>query len=68
MSEKLYKYIEITDLKDMMNKTRALYNDAPAYIIKLKKDEYKIYSHEDVRAMVDALGTALIDIGLKGKE
>ncbi|MBO5179203.1 MAG: AMP-binding protein [Clostridia bacterium] len=67
MSEKLYKYIEITDLKDMMNKTRALYNDAPAYIIKLKKDEYKIYSHEDVRAMVDALGTALIDIGLKGK-
>lgn len=67
MSEKLYKYIEITDLKDMMNKTRALYNNAPAYIIKLKKDEYKIYSHEDVRSMVDALGTALIDIGLKGK-
>lgn len=67
MGEKLYKYIEITDLKDMMNKTRAMYNDAPAYIIKLKKNEYKIYSHEDVRAMVDALGTALIDIGLKGK-
>lgn len=67
MSKKLYKYIEIADLKDMMNKTRAIYKEAPAYIIKSKKAEYKIYSHEDVREMVDALGTALIDIGLKGK-
>lgn len=67
MSKKIYKYIEIADLKDMMNKTRAIYKEAPAYIIKSKKAEYKIYSHEDVREMVDALGTALIDIGLKGK-
>ena len=67
MSEKLYDYIEITDLKDMLNKTKSIYGDAPAYKIKIEKDKYKTYSHNEVRAMVDALGTALIDMGLKGK-
>ena len=67
MSEKLYDYIEITDLKDMLNQTKSIYGDAPAYKIKIEKDKYKTYSHNEVRAMVDALGTALIDMGLKGK-
>ena len=38
MSEKLYETIEITDLKDMLNKTKELYGDKPAYKIK-QKDE-----------------------------
>ncbi len=68
MSEKIYEYLEITDLKDMLNKTKPLYSNEPAYKIKVEKDNYKIYSHKEVREMVNALGTALIDMGLKGKK
>lgn len=67
MSEKIYECIEITDLKDMLNKTKPLYGDELAYKIKIEKGVYKTYSHKEVREMVDALGTALIDIGLKDK-
>lgn len=67
MSEKIYKCIEIKDLKDMLNKTRAIYGNDIAYKIRTSKEEYKTYSHEEARQMVDALGTALIDIGLKDK-
>lgn len=67
MSKKIYECIEITDLKDMLNKTKPLYGNEPAYKIKIEKDNYKIYSHKEVREMIDALGTALIDMGLKGK-
>lgn len=67
MSKKLYKTIEIKDLKDMLNKTREIYGDKPAYKIKLEKGKYKIFSHKQVREMIDSLGTALIDIGLKDK-
>lgn len=59
--------IEITDLKDMLNKTRELYADKIAY--KLRKDDgYITFTHEQVRSMIDALGTALIDMGLKNKK
>ena len=71
MSEKLYETIEITDLKDMLNKTKELYGDKPAYKIKQKDENtqpnYKVITHKEVRNMIDALGTALIDIGLKDK-
>ena len=72
MSEKLYETIEITDLKDMLNKTKELYGDKPAYKIKQKDENtqpnYKVITHKEVRNMIDALGTALIDIGLKDKK
>lgn len=67
MSEELNSYIEITDLKDMLNKTRKIYNDKPAYKIKISESNYKIITHEEVRGMIDGLGTALINMGLKGK-
>ena len=34
MSEKIYECIEIKDLKDMLNKTRAIYDDDIAYKIR----------------------------------
>ena len=67
MSEKIYECIEIKDLKDMLNKTRAIYDDDIAYKIREGENNYKTYSHRKFREMVDALGTALIDIGLKDK-
>lgn len=67
MSKRLYNYMEITDLKDMLNKTKNLYKQRPAYKIKIEDGKYQTFTHNDVRDMVDYLGTALIDLGLKGK-
>ena len=67
MSKKLYDCIEITDLKDMLNKTRNIYADRPAYKIRAGEGKYKTFTHSEVRDMIDSLGTALCDLGLKGK-
>lgn len=67
MSEKLYKTIKIHNLKDMLEKTGELYADNIAYKIKLEKGKYITYTHKQVRDMINALGTALIDIDLKDK-
>ena len=65
MSEKLYKIIEITDLKDMLNKTKDIYSNDIAYKIRVGEKQYKEISHKKVREMIDSLGTALINMGLK---
>ena len=67
MSKKLYDYMEIKDLKDMLKKTRELYGERLAYKIKIEEGKYKTFTHNEVRNMIDALGTALINLGLKGK-
>lgn len=67
MSKKLYETIEITDLKDMLNKTKGIYADKIAYKIRDEKDGYITFTHKQVREMIDSLGTALIDMGLKNK-
>lgn len=67
MSKRLYDYLEIRDIKDMLNKTKELYGKRPAYKIRIAEGKYQIFSHTEVREMVDALGTALISLGLKGK-
>lgn len=61
------KFIEITDLKDMLKKTREEFGERPAYKIRVEENKYKIYTHKEVRDIVDALGTALISFNLKGK-
>lgn len=65
--KKLYNSLKITDLKDMLNKTRKLYGEKTAYKIKIEENKYKTFTHNEVRDMIDSLGTALIDLGLKGK-
>ena len=67
MSERLYKYLEITDLKDMLNKTNKLYGEKTAYKIRIEDQKYKTFTHTEVRNMVDAIGTSLISMGLKNK-
>ena len=67
MSEKIYECVEIKDLKDMLNKTREIYDNDIAYKIRNGENNYKTYSHKQIRKMVDALGTSLIDIGLENK-
>lgn len=67
MSKRIYDYLKINDLKDMLNKTEILYADRPAYKIKVEEGKYQIYTHKEVRDMINNLGTALINLGLKGK-
>lgn len=63
----LKKCVEIKDLKDMLKKTGQIYGDRPAFKIRKEDGKYTIYTHKEVREMIDNLGTALIDMGLKGK-
>lgn len=67
MSEKIYKCLEIKDLKDMLKKSGEKYGENNAYKIRLEKNKYKTYTHKDVRQMINYLGTRLIDLGLKNK-
>lgn len=59
--------IQITDLKDMLNKTGEIYGDRPGYKIKVAEGKYKTYTHKEIRNMINYLGTALISMGLKEK-
>lgn len=59
--------IQIRDLKDMLKKTGEIYGERPAYKVREKAGQYKIITHKEVRQMIDGLGTALVDLGLKGK-
>lgn len=67
MNKRIYDYLEIKDLKDMLNKTEKLYANRPAYKIEIEEGKYQVYTHKEVRDMINALGTALINLGLKGK-
>ena len=66
MDKRIFKHLEINDLKDMLDKTGKLYANNKAYKIK-KDDEYIYFTHKQVREMINALGTSLINMGLKGK-
>ena len=67
MNKRLYDYMKITDLKDMLKKSGKEYANKIAYQIKIEEGKYKKITHKEVREMIDALGTALINMGLKGK-
>ena len=67
MNKRIYDYLKINDLKDMLNKTGKLYAEKPAYKIKVEEGKYQVYTHKEVRDMINALGTSLINLGLKGK-
>ncbi len=58
--------LKITDLKDMLAKTGELYANKKAYKVR-NGEGYITYTHKEVRDMINALGTSLINMGLKGK-
>ena len=57
---------KITDLKDMLKKSGEKYPEKIAYKIRIEQGKYIEITHKQVRDMIDSLGTALIDMGLKG--
>ena len=70
------KSLKIRDLKEMLKETEKNFGENEAYKLKVKKEsnnfsnkdnEYKVYTYKEVIKMINALGTALISLGLKGK-
>ena len=60
--------MKFTDLKDMLNQTGEVYGDRPAYIFKTKeKGKFRTITHKEFRENINALGTTLIQMGLKDK-
>ena len=60
--------MKFTDLKDMLKQTGEIYGDRPAYIFKTEKEgEFRTITHKEFRYEINALGTALIKMGLKDK-
>ncbi len=68
MEKELYESLKITDLKDMLSKTKKMYGERPAYKIRKEDGTYRIITHSEVRDMIDYLGTAMCNLGLKGKK
>ena len=68
MQKRIHDIVEIKDLKDMLKKSGEMFGNNAAYKFKTDKPGvFDIITHKEYRDMVDALGTALIKIGLKGK-
>ena len=61
--------MKFTDLKDMLNQTGEVYGDRPAYIFKTEeKGKFRTITHKEFRENINALGTTLIQMGLKDKK
>jgi len=59
---------KISNLKEMLRESGKENGEKIAYQIKQKEGKYQTITHKEVRKNIDALGTALIDIGLKDKK
>ena len=58
---------KVSNLKDMLEQKGKVYGEKDAYKLRINDNEYKVYTHKEVREIINALGTALIDLGLKDK-
>lgn len=64
-----YDFRYINDLKDMLNSSAELFANDNAYLVKdVPGGEYRPILYKEMKQDVDALGTRLIDLGLKGKK
>lgn len=66
-SKAIRKVRKITDLKDMLEQSAKLFSEKDAFWLKTSNDGYKGVTFKDFKHDVDALGTVLINLGLKDK-
>lgn len=66
-SKPIRKVREISNLKDMLEQSAALFADRDAFTLKGENGSYKAVTYKEFKEEVDALGTALIDLGLKDR-
>ena len=68
MREPIHKFEKFEDLKDMLKKSGEMYGNRPAYIYKTEQEgKFREITHKEFREEINALGTALINLGLKNK-
>lgn len=64
-----YEVRPIANLKELVRSSAELYGDRAAFLVKDKPGgKYRAISYAQLGADVDALGTALVDLGLGGKK
>lgn len=65
----LYEVRTISNLKDMIEQSAKLYAQKPAFLVKVKGNpDYVPVSYSKYKEDIDAFGTALVSLGLKGKK
>ena len=63
----LYEVRKVRTIKDVLDTSTTLFSDKTAFLVKRKGNEnYQPVTFRQFKTEVDALGTALIDLGLKG--
>ncbi len=68
MRSPIHEFTKFDNIKDMLKKSGEKFGDRPAYIYKTDvADKFKQITHKEFRNEIDALGTALINLGLKDK-
>jgi long-chain acyl-CoA synthetase len=64
----LYETRQINDLKDMLESSVKLFGDRTAFLVKdMPGGSYREIKYKQLKEDVDALGTALLNLGLKNK-
>lgn len=66
-SEPIRKVRNIKNLKDMLEQSADLFGDRDAFWLKTKEDKYEGVKYSEFKNEVDAMGTALLKLGLKDK-
>lgn len=66
-SNAIRKVRDISNLKDMLEQSTKLFGEKDAFWLKAKNDSYEGVTYKDLKNEVDALGTALVKLGLKDK-
>lgn len=67
--DNFYQFRYIEDLKDMLDTSAQLFSEDPAYMVKdVPGGEYRSITYAELKRDVDALGTKLIEMGLKNKK
>ena len=65
----LYKMRYINDLRDMIHSSAELYGEDPAFLVKdVPGGKYRPVSYNQLKEDIDAIGTKLVEMGLKDKK
>lgn len=65
----LYRMRYINDLRDMVQSSAEMYGEDPAFLVKdVPRGDYRPISYVQFKDDIDALGTKLMELGLKDKK
>lgn len=68
MAKPFYEVRQIRDLRELLSQSVGLFGERPAFEVKTKKGEHYEITYNRYQQEINALGTALIDMGLKDEK